>query len=305
MQPASGSWNRRVALLSLASLAATALAQPAATTTFEPQRGQAGKDVIWIPTPDAVVRRMLQMAEVTAADRVFDLGAGDGKIAIAAARDFGARATGLEFNPDMVAHARRQAQAAGVADRVEFRQADIFQSDFSSASVVTLYLLPDLNLRLRPLLLQMAPGTRVVSHSFSMGDWAPDESARIEGSSAFLWRVPANASGRWRLSGAGLPGDTELTLTQRYQVVSGSAAFGPLEASLVEPRLSGERLRFGLRTPQGELLHFDAQVRGARMQGSVTRPGGGAATPFEATRGEPPAPIAASGQAPLHAGQQA
>lgn len=303
MQQASGSWNRRLALLSLASLATMALAQPA-STTFEPQRGQAGKDVIWIPTPDAVVQRMLQMAEVRPDDRVFDLGAGDGKIAIAAARDFGARATGLEFNPDMVVFAQRQAQAAGVADKVEFRQADIFQSDFSSATVVTLYLLPALNLKLRPLLFQMAPGTRVVSHSFSMGDWAPDETARIDGNSAFLWRVPANASGTWRLSGEGLPGDTVLSLTQRYQVVSGSADFGELEASVLQPRLSGERLRFGLRTPQGELLEFDARVSGERMQGHFTRPGKTAAVPFEATRREAAAPIAGGADEAVHASVQ-
>ena len=288
MNLAPGSLTRRIALLSLAGLASVAVAQT--STDFTPQHGQSGKDVVWIPTPDALVQRMLQMTEVKPTDRVFDLGSGDGKIAIAAARDFGARATGLEYNPDMVAFSQRRAKEAGVADKVEFRQADIFQSDFSSANVITLYLLPDLNLKLRPILLTMSPGTRVVSHAFTMGDWQPDETARIGGSSAYLWRIPANASGEWKLSGNGLTNAT-LSLSQRYQVLSGNAIFDDLETSLVQPHLSGDRIRFALRMPRGEVLQFDGRVADNRITGNVTRPGRSGSTPFEATRNGTPPPI--------------
>ncbi|KQP45099.1 hypothetical protein ASF44_26855 [Pseudorhodoferax sp. Leaf274] len=277
-------------MLSLACL--TTSAALAQNSSYEPQRGQAGKDVIWIPTPDETVTRMLQMVEVKPNDRVFDLGSGDGKIAIAAAREFGARATGLEYNPDMVGLSNRRAQEAGVADKVQFRQADIFQADFSSATVVTMYLLPELNLRLRPLLFKMTPGTRVVSHSFTMGDWAPDETARAGYGDVYMWHIPANASGSWKLSGAGLP-DTSLTLAQRYQVVSGDAIFGELRASLVRPRISGAQISFGLRDPKGQLWQFEGQVAGARITGTATRPGQ-AGVPFEARRNGEASPIAAT-----------
>lgn len=287
---AQATLSRRLAMLSLAGLLGTAYAQPGGD--YKPQRGQAGKDVIWIPTPDEVVTRMLQMAEVRPDDRVFDLGSGDGKIAIAAAREFGARATGLEYNPDMVALSNRRAEAAGVANKVQFRQADIFQSDFTSATVVTMYLLPDLNIRLRPLLLRMAPGTRVVSHSFSMGDWAPDETARAGFGDVFMWHIPANASGSWKLTGGGLP-DTSLTLAQRYQVVSGDAIFGDLRASLVRPRIVGKQIQFGLRDPKGQLWQFEGEVAGDRIAGTMARPGQ-PGVPFEARRNGEAAPIAAT-----------
>ncbi|MGC3987788.1 MAG: class I SAM-dependent methyltransferase [Pseudorhodoferax sp.] len=282
--------SRRLAVLSLAGLATTALAQNGGA--YEPQRGQAGKDVIWIPTPDEIVTRMLQMVEVKPTDRVFDLGSGDGKIAIAAAREFGARATGLEYNPEMVAFSQRRAQEAGVADKVQFRQADIFEADFSSATVVTMYLLPALNLRLRPLLFRMPPGTRVVSHSFTMGDWTPDETARAGYGDVYMWQIPANASGNWKLTGAGLP-EASLALAQRYQVLSGDAGFGELRASLVRPRIVGPQISFGLRDPKGQLWQFEGQVDGARMTGTATRPGQ-AGVPFEARRTGEASPIAAT-----------
>ncbi len=164
---------------------------------FRPEIGMPGKDVIWVPTPDTLVTAMLTVAGVTERDYVVDLGSGDGRIAIAAARDFGARAHGIEYNPDMVALARRNAERAGVAKRVTFRQADIFQSDFSDATVVTLYLLPSLNLKLKDTLLAMRPGTRVVSHAFSMGDWEPDQTITTDDATGYYWIVPANLAGRW------------------------------------------------------------------------------------------------------------
>lgn len=283
-----GRVSRRLAVLCVVSVSTAALAQ--APAAYEPQRGQAGKDVIWIPSPDDVVNRMLQMAEVKASDRVFDLGSGDGKIAIAAGRNYGARSTGLEFNPDMVQLSNRLAKEAGVADKVNFRQADIFVADFSSATVVTMYLLPELNLRLRPKLFTMPPGTRVVSHSFSMGDWEPDETARAGTGEVFLWRIPANASGQWKLSAPGVA-EASLRFSQKYQMLEGDAEFGPLRASIVQPRLSGDALRFQVRDPSGVVLTFDGKVTGHRITGTVSRPGQ-AATPFQATREGESSPIA-------------
>jgi len=164
---------------------------------FRPEIGQAGKDVIWVPTPDSLVQAMLTVAEVGPEDYVVDLGAGDGKIAISAARDFGARAHGIEYNPQMVALARRNAERAGVANRVTFKQGDIFETDFSDATVVTMYLLPSLNLKLRDTILGMRPGTRVVSHAFSMGDWEPERTINTDDATGYFWIVPAEVAGLW------------------------------------------------------------------------------------------------------------
>ena len=164
---------------------------------YRPQRAQEGKDVIWAPTPDAVVLRMLEMAKVAPADTVYDLGAGDGKIAIAAGKHFGATAVGVEYDPDLVKHAQCLAAAEGVEARVTFVQGDIFEADFSDATVVALYLTTTVNLRLRPTLLDMKPGTRVVTYSFTMGDWSWDQHIDTDEGSAYLWIVPANAAGAW------------------------------------------------------------------------------------------------------------
>jgi SAM-dependent methyltransferase len=265
------------------------LAAGASAQTYEPQRGQAGKDVMWIATPDTVVDRMLQMGELTASDRLVDLGSGDGKIPIAAARNYGARAVGLEYNPKLVDLSVQRAAQAGVADKVSLRQADIFEADFSDANVVTMYLLPELNLRLRPILFRMAPGTRVVSHSFRMGDWLPDEVARIGTAEVFAWRIPANASGTWSLSGP--PGAPQaLVLTQKLQQLDGMASFGALSAGITQPQMAGSAIAFNLRDGSGAMLRFAARVAGDRMTGTMTR-GNGAPAAFEAVRSGAAQPI--------------
>ncbi|MBM3357927.1 MAG: class I SAM-dependent methyltransferase [Betaproteobacteria bacterium] len=150
-----------------------------------------GPDVIYVPTPDGVVDRMLELAQVTAKDTVYDLGSGDGRIVIAAARKYGARGVGIDIDPERIKEARANAKAAGVTDKVNFVQADLFKSDISQATVVTIYLLTDLNLKLRPKLLkELAPGTRVVSHAFGMGDWKPERTESINGYTVYLWRIP-------------------------------------------------------------------------------------------------------------------
>jgi Methyltransferase domain len=242
----------------------------AALAQFQPQVGQAGKDVIWVPTPDDVVERMLTMAQVTPNDFVWDLGAGDGKIAIMAARKFGARAIGIEYNPDMVKHANENAQKAGVAGtgagKASIRHGDIFATDFSQATVVTLYLLPALNMKLRPQLLSMRPGTRVVSHSFSMEDWEADEISTLDGRRAYFWVVPANVMGSWNLDAGAQK--TELTLEQTFQKVSGTVTLGAIHAGLRDARLRGTSIAFAYLDQNGVRRDFSGRVTGGKMEGT-------------------------------------
>jgi hypothetical protein len=257
---------RTLALLAALLLSFGAAAQP----KYEPQVGQAGKDVIWVPTPDDVVERMLTMAQTGPNDIHFDLGAGDGKIAIAAAKKFGARATGIEYNPDMAKHANANAQAAGVAGvgpgKATIRQGDIFATDFSSATVITLYLLPALNMKLRPTLLQMRPGTRVVSHSFTMEDWEPDEVSSMDGRRAYFWVVPANVMGAWQLEAGSQK--SEISIDQTFQKISGSVKLGTTLGGLREARLSGPNIAFAYVDAAGARRDFSGRVSGGRMEGS-------------------------------------
>jgi hypothetical protein len=254
----------------LAFVAALLLSLGAAAQKYEPQVGQAGKDVIWVPTPDEVVDRMLTMAQTGPGDIHFDLGAGDGKIAIAAAKKFGAKATGIEYNPEMAKYANANATAAGVAGvgpgKAIIRQGDIFATDFSSATVITLYLLPSLNMKLRPTLLSMKPGTRVVSHSFTMEDWEPDEVSSIDGRRAYFWVVPASVMGTWQIEAAGHR--AELTLEQTFQKISGSVKLGAVQAGLREPRLRGAEIHFAYVDQAGARREFSGKVNGARMEGT-------------------------------------
>jgi len=238
----------------------------AAQKPYEPQVGQAGKDVIWVPTPDEVVERMLRMAQVTPNDYVVDLGAGDGKIAIAAAKKFGARALGIEYNPEMAKHAQGNVEKAGVAGRARIVQGDIFVSDFSQATVITMYLLPALNLKLRPQILSMRPGTRVTSHSFTMEDWEPDETSSMDGRRAYFWVVPANVNGNWTLeTGAERH---ELNFEQKFQKIDGSIAFGAMQAGLRDARLRGFAISFAYVDNNGVRRDFSGRITGGRMEGS-------------------------------------
>jgi len=248
-----------------------------AAAQFQPQVGQSGKDVIWVPTPDDVVERMLTMAQVTPNDYVWDLGAGDGKIAIMAAKKFGARATGIEYNPDMVKHANANAQAAGVAGtgkgQAQIRHGDIFATDFSQATVITLYLLPALNMKLRPTILSMRPGTRVVSHSFSMEDWEADEISTLDGRRAYFWLVPANVMGTWTLELGSQK--TDMALEQRFQHVTGSLTLGAIHAGLRDARLRGTAIYFSYVDPLGLRRDFAGRVNGNRMEGTFRDEKGG------------------------------
>ena len=235
---------------------------------YEPQVGQQGKDVIWVPTPDEIVERMLTMAQTKPNDYVIDLGAGDGKIAIAAARKFGAKSLGIEYNPEMAKHAQANVEKAGVTDKARIQQGDIFAIDYKSATVLTMYLLPALNLKLRPTILTMRPGTRVVSHSFTMDDWEADESSSFDGRRAYLWIVPANVQGSWRLSITG--GESfDLSLEQRYQKLEGHVMLGTLQGGLREARLSGTAISFVFVDAAGVRRNFTGRALGATMEGSL------------------------------------
>ncbi len=266
----------------LVFLSTLALAFPAAAQKpFEPQVGQAGKDVIWVPTPDEVVDRMLRMAQVTAADLVYDLGAGDGKIAIAAAKKFGARAVGIEYDPDMAKHAQGNVEKAGVTARARIIRGDIFATDFSQATVVTMYLLPALNMKLRPTILAMRPGTRVVSHSFTMEDWDADEISSMDGRRAYFWLVPANVNGGWNLE---MGSDkAELAFEQRFQKIEGTVGLGHTQGGLREARLRGAAISFTYVDNNGVRREFTGRVTGGKMEG-MFRAEGGAEGRWSATK---------------------
>ena len=257
-------------LFANAALAQTAT-QPKPTGQFEPRVGQPGKDVVWVPTPQALVDRMLDLAKLTPNDFHIDLGSGDGRTVITAAKR-GATALGVEFNPDMVALSRINAEKAGVTDRASFVHGDVFATDFSQASVVTMYLLSSLNIKLRPTLLGMKPGTRLVSHAFNMGDWTPDETATINGYTAYLWIVPAKVQGRWQATGPS--GPFELTLDQSYQKITGKVSGSGLTPNLADPILQGERIEFTLVDNGGRFVKFRGTVKGNVMEGTAQAPGG-------------------------------
>jgi precorrin-6B methylase 2 len=258
---------RAAALVAALSVALPTAAQQKPAGTYEPQVGQAGKDVIWVPTPDEVVERMLRMAQTTKDDVVYDLGAGDGKIAIAAAKKFGARATGIEYNPEMARHAQSNAEKAGVAERARIIQGDIFATNFSEATVVTMYLLPGLNMKLRPTLLAMRPGTRVVSHSFTMEDWEADEISSMDGRRAYFWVVPAQVGGSWQLESGSEK--NELSFEQRFQKIDGNVTLAPtIHGGLRDARLRGFNISFAIVDNNGVLRNYSGRVTGGRMEGS-------------------------------------
>ena len=254
------------AMLSAAVTGACAQAQPAPKQEFTPQVGQAGKDVIWVPTPEALVERMLTMAKTTANDFVMDLGSGDGRTVIMAAKKFGANAMGIEYNPDMVALSQKNAAQAGVNGKAQFMKADLFETDFSKAQVITMYLLPDINLRLRPKILDLKPGTRVVSHAFTMGDWDPDERAEVEMRTAMLWIVPAKVGGNWSLKGANAGYD--VSIQQTYQKLAGTVRRGTTSVPIEEGRMNGENIGFSF-SDGGKRVRFVGKVNGGNLMGAI------------------------------------
>jgi SAM-dependent methyltransferase len=255
----------RLGALFLASLAAAGLAacQNVANDSGNaaPATNAAGAQAL-VSTEFEVVRAMLDLAQVGRGDLVADLGSGDGRIPIMAAKDRGARGLGVEIDPQRIRQSNQNAAGAGVAERVTFRQEDLFVTPLNDVTVLTLYLLPEINLQLRPRILnQMKPGARVVSNTWDMGDWRPDQRREIGGTAIFLWIVPAQVSGTWRLTHDG--GTTDLELTQRYQEVNGSAG----GAQLTQVELRGDRIAFTANIG-GASRRFEGRVEGQRMVGS-------------------------------------
>jgi SAM-dependent methyltransferase len=259
---------------------ALALASPSAVIAqadeaWRPQRGQTGKDVMWLPTPDELAVRLLEVARVGPNDLVYDLGAGDGKIAIAAAQRHGARAVGIEYNARLAAFAQREVERAGVGDRVRIIQGDLFQTDFSSATVLTLYLLDELNQQLRPRVLSMKPGTRVVSNSFAMGDWEPDHVVRVGTQVGYYWLVPANVAGEWIVEGlAETSGPAKLSFVQRYQRLAGTITIDGRTLPLLSPAIEGDRLSLRYVDASNLLKAVRLTVQADRLEGEMVPPYG-------------------------------
>jgi 2-polyprenyl-3-methyl-5-hydroxy-6-metoxy-1,4-benzoquinol methylase len=255
-----------VLLTSWLNLALASTTTPAAE--YKPQVGQEGKDVIWVPTPEGLIDKMLAAAKVSDKDTLFDLGAGDGIIAITAARQYGAKSVGIEYNPEMAQFARRKVAEAGMTDKVKIITGDIFQEDFSAATVVTLYLMPHLNIKLRPILLKMKPGTRVVSNTFSMGDWEPDETVLDQHWRAHFWVVPAQIEGAWVMKGVD-GGPLRLNISQSYQNIGGTLTRGGQTFNLLGAKLRGDEVKFQFNTPDRKVHAFSGRVEGGRLTGTV------------------------------------
>ena len=251
--------------------------------------------VPYVPTPQNVVERMLEIAKVGPQDYLIDLGSGDGRIVVTAAKKHGARGVGVDLNPTRISEANENAREANVVDKVSFYQQDLFETDLTPATVITMYLLPRVNLALRPKLLELKPGTRIVSHDFSMGEWKPEHHEQIDAhdkygsvggrSDIYLWIVPAKVDGSWRsrLQVRGKPVDYEIALNQQFQTVGGSARVGGRTVRLQNAKLYGDRLSFEFTadidgapirhafsgTVTDGLIHGTADLSGARLQAKL------------------------------------
>lgn len=248
-------------------------------------------DVPYVPTPQVVVDEMLRIANVGPGDYVIDLGSGDGRIPVTAAQKFGARGLGVDLDPERVAEGEENARSAGVAERVRFLRRNLFETDIRPATVLTMYLLPSVNLKLRPrLLAELKPGTRIVSHDFDLGEWQPDRKAYLR-KNVFLWIVPAQVAGRWRAAIALPAGERgfEIEFRQKFQEIDGVATIDGKHAPVWEPRLSGGRISFVIVDYTGAeeaSLYFEGTVDGGSMQGEIRRGVGSAQAviPWRAVR---------------------
>ena len=264
-------FNRCFAIIISLMLVTTGLYAQEGDANFTPHSGQEGKDVVWVPTPQLLVDTMLMLANVTSADYVMDLGSGDGRLVITAAKR-GATALGIEYNLDMVELARRSAKEEGVSAKAKFEKADIFETDFSKATVITMFLLTELNLKLRPTLLEMKPGTRIVTNTFTMGEWEPDRIIVVEEvesywNTANLWIVPAKVDGTWKIDNG------QIKFTQAFQKITGTLTRGGKDVALTG-KLDGNKISFKAGDTE-----FTGTVNGNTMSG--TRSGSGS---WQATR---------------------
>jgi SAM-dependent methyltransferase len=243
-------------------LVPAALAQ---TAPLQPEVGQQSKDSVWVPTPELMIRRMLQLADTTRDDVVIDLGSGDGRIPIYAARHFGARAIGVELESNLIEVSRRSAKAAGVENRVRFLQQDLFEADLSSATVFALYISPGVMERLKPRFLKLRPGTRIVSHHFTLGDWEHDELVQVENRTGYLWVVPAAVEGTWQV---GIPGqDFLLRIERTYQKLQTSGERDGKPLHVIGARLRGTAIQFSSFDRDGASRHYTGKLENGRLVG--------------------------------------
>jgi SAM-dependent methyltransferase len=255
--------RRLLAVVFLTATLSNLYSQNKTNDTYVPEVGQRGKDVVWVPTPQVLVDTMLSIARVTPKDFVIDLGSGDGRTVITAAKR-GAQAMGVEFNPDMVALSRKNAEQAGVTARAQFVEGDLFQADLSKATVITMFLLPEINLKLRPKLLDLKPGTRIVSNTFTMGEWEPDLEVNTPDNwnswnTALMWIIPAKVEGTWKV------GNDDLSLTQEFQFVRGTFTSNGKTTAIADGRLNGNEIVFTVGTTK-----YVAKVDGNNMLGTAT-----------------------------------
>ena len=241
--------------------------EPAKNVVYEPEVGQEGKDVVWVPTPQSLVDKMLEIAKVTPSDFLIDLGSGDGRTVITAAKK-GISAIGIEYNPDMVELSKKNATDAGVSDKAQFIKTDLFEYDFSKATVITMFLLPDINLKLRPKILEMKPGTRIVTNTFTMDDWQWDESAHSDDESTnwntcYLWIVPARVEGTWNTGNGG-----KFIFLQNFQMLSGEITNGKKTDAITEGKLKGTEITFSAGG-----VNYTGIVEGNTMKGTLVRNG--------------------------------
>jgi hypothetical protein len=261
----SSVWFTRILMLAALSFTAVSvLAQGNVNNNYEPEVGQEGKDVVWVPTPQKLVDTMLELAKLTPGDYLMDLGSGDGRTVISAAK-IGARALGVEYNPDMVNLSKKNAEEMGVSAKAKFIQADLYETDFSEATVITMFLLPEINVKLRPKILDLKPGTRIVSNTFEMGDWDADSIVTLEEGNygwnkALLWIVPAKVEGTWKLGQGG-----ELKLSQKFQMVYGTLLTGNNTITITDGKLNGDQLTFRVNNSL-----YKGIVSGKRILGTVT-----------------------------------
>lgn len=256
------SQNKRLLLFCSLLLISPAIYPQNKNTEFTPVEGQSGKNVPWIPTPQILVDKMLDMAKITASDYLIDLGSGDGRTVITAAKR-GTRSLGIEYNPDFVALAKKNAAKEGVAEKTQFIKADIFEYDFSKASVITMFLLPEINMKLRPRLFNLKPGTRIVSNTFAMQDWKADETAETgkpddRWNMAYLWIVPAKIEGKWKLQDGG-----ELILSQKFQVFTGSLKNENKITPVTTGKLRGNEISFTSGS-----FSYRGRVNGSKLEGT-------------------------------------
>jgi SAM-dependent methyltransferase len=235
----------------------------AAAFAQAPQFGQVSRDSVWVPTPERMIRRLLQLADTTKDDVVIDLGSGDGRIPIYAAKHFGALGIGVELERNLVELSNKAAAAQGVANRVRFVQQDLFEADLSGATVIALYISPGVMERLRPRLLALKPGTRVVSHHFTLGDWQPDEVIQVEGRTGYLWVVPAAVAGEWRVND-----EFHVRIEQHHQAFTTSGERDGKPLHVIGARLRGTEIRFTSFDRDGSTRHFEGRVEGRRMTGA-------------------------------------